>query len=253
MTSALQQPRQRQAYLDEQRLGGIRAAVRGQVCLKGSPGYDEARTIWNAMIDRYPDVAIRCAETADVVQAVRFANEHDLAIAVRGGGHNIAGNAVGDGGLLIDLSPMKMVKVDAQKRTASVGPGATLADVDKATQAFGLALPTGINSTTGIAGLTLGGGFGWLTRPFGMTIDNLVSVDVVTAKGELVRAGGSQNEDLFWAIRGGGGNFGVVTNFEFRLHPVGPQVFSGLIVHPFANAKELLKGYREVVAKAPTS
>jgi FAD/FMN-containing dehydrogenase len=206
MTSALQQTRQSQAYLDEQQLSGIRAAVRGHVCLKGNPGYDEARTIWNAMIDRYPDVAIRCAETADVIQAVRFANEHDLAIAVRGGGHNIAGNAVGDGGLLIDLSPMKVVKVDAQKRSASVGPGATLADVDKETQAFALALPTGINSTTGIAGLTLGGGFGWLTRPFGMTIDNLISVDVVTAKGELVRAGGSQNEDLFWAIRGGGGN-----------------------------------------------
>jgi FAD/FMN-containing dehydrogenase len=203
------------------------------------------------MIDRYPDVVIRCAEPADVIQAVRFANEHGLAIAIRGGGHNIAGNAVGDGGLLIDLSSMKTVRVDAQRRTASVGPGATLADVDKETQAFALALPTGINSTTGIAGLTLGGGFGWLTRPFGMTIDNLVSVDVVTAKGELVRASGSQNEDLFWALRGGGGNFGVVTNFEFRLHPVGPQVFSGLIVHPFENAKELLKGYREVVSKAP--
>jgi len=141
--------------------------------------------------------------------------------------------------------------VDPQNRTASVGPGATLGDVDKETQAFALALPTGINSTTGIAGLTLGGGFGWLTRPFGMTIDNLISVDVVTAKGELVRASGTQNEDLFWAIRGGGGNFGVVTNFEFKLHPVGPQVFSGLIVHPFENAKDLLKGYREVVSKAP--
>src|SRR5262249_20404606 len=250
MTSALQQTRQRQAHLDEKQLVGIRAAIRGHVCLKGSPGYDEARTIWNAMIDRYPDVVIRCAETADIIQAVRFANEHDLAIAVRGGGHNIAGNAVGDGGLLIDLSPMKVVKVDPQSRTTSVGPGATLADVDKETQAFALALPTGINSTTGIAGLTLGGGFGWLTRPFGMTIDNLVSVDVVTAKGELVRASANQNEDLFWAIRGGGGNFGVVTNFEFKLHPVGPQVFSGLIVHPFENAKQLLNGYREVVWNA---
>jgi len=251
MTSALQQTRQRQPHLDEQQLGGIRAAVRGQVCLEGSPGYDEARTIWNAMIDRHPDVVIRCAGTADVIQAVRFANEHDLAIAIRGGGHNIAGNAVGEGGLLIDLSPMKMARVDPQNRTASIGPGATLADVDKETQAFALALPTGINSTTGIAGLTLGGGFGWLTRPFGMTIDNLISVDVVTAKGELVRASENQNEDLFWAIRGGGGNFGVVTNFEFKLHPVGPQVFSGLIVHPFKNAKELLKGYREVVSNAP--
>src|SRR5262249_16093139 len=208
--------------------------IRGHVCLKGSPGYDEARTIWNAMIDRYPDVVIRCAEPADVIQAVRFADEHDLAIAVSGGGAHIAGKPLGEGGLLIGCSSMKTLTVDAQHRTASVGPSATLADVDKETQAFALALPTGLNSTTGIAGLTLDGGFGWLTRPFGMTIDNLVSVDVVTAKGELVQASGSQN-----------GNFGVVTNFEFRLHPVGPQVFSGLIVHPFGNAKELLKGYRQ--------
>src|SRR5262249_22542418 len=251
MTSALQQTRQRQAHLDEKQLVGIRAAIRGHVCLKGSPGYDEARTIWNAMIDRYPDVVIRCAEAADVIQAVRFANERDLAIAVRGGGHNIAGNAVGQGGVLIDLSSMKTVRVDTLHRTASVGPGATLADVDKESQAFALALSTGIYSTSGIAGLTLGGGFGRLTRSFGMTIDYLASVDVVTAKGEGVRASGSQNEDLFWALRGGGGNFGVVTNFEFRLHPVGPQVFSGLIVRPFGNAKELLNGYREVVAKPP--
>jgi FAD/FMN-containing dehydrogenase len=229
----------------------IRPSLKGQVCLKGEAAYDEARTIWNAMIDRSPAVVMRCADAADVVHAVRFANAHDLDIAVRGGGHNIAGNAVCEGGLLIDLSPMKSVRVDPAARRALVGPGCTLGDVDRETQAFGLAVPTGINSTTGIAGLTLGGGFGWLTRPFGMTVDNLVGADVVTAKGELVHAGEKENPDLFWALRGGGGNFGVVTSFEFRLHKLGPEVFSGLVVHPFENAGTLLRQYREVVADAP--
>jgi FAD/FMN-containing dehydrogenase len=203
------------------------------------------------MIDRFPDIVVRCADPDDVIRSVRFATENDLAIAVRGGGHNIAGNAVGEGGLLIDLSPMKAVQVDEKSRRARVGPGATLGDVDKATQAFALAVPTGINSTTGIAGLTLGGGFGWLTRPFGMTIDNLTSADVVTAKGQLVPASATENSDLFWAIRGGGGNFGVVTKFEFQLHSVGPEVFSGLIVHPFDRARELLKEYRRIAVEAP--
>src|SRR6185312_4845158 len=232
-------------------LAALRIDLHGQACLQGDAGYDEARTIWNAMVDRLPDIVVRCTETSDIVRAVRFANEHELAIAVRGGGHNIAGNAVGDGGLLIDLSPMKSVRVDATVGRAWVAPGATLGDVDKATQAYGLAVPTGINSTTGIAGLTLGGGFGWLTRPFGMTIDNLLSAEVVTAKGELVRASATENEDLFWAIRGGGGNFGIVSSFEFQLHPVGPEVFSGLIVHPFAQAGELLREYRRVAIEGP--
>jgi FAD/FMN-containing dehydrogenase len=170
---------------------------------------------------------------------------------VRGGGHNIAGSAVGHQGLMLDLTPMKSVRVEPEVRRARVGPGATLGDVDKETQAFSLAVPTGINSTTGIAGLTLGGGFGWLTRRFGMTIDNLMSADVVTANGKLVRASAAQNADLFWAIRGGGGNFGIVTSFEFQLHQVGPQVFSGLIVHPFDKAPDLLRKYREVAATAP--
>ena len=206
-------------------LQALRAALRGTVCTAGDAGYDEARTIWNAMIDRRPGLVIRCQEAGDVQRAVDLARKHDLVLAVRGGGHNIAGSAVCDGGLLIDLSPMRSVKVDAAAKRASVGPGATLADVDRETQAFGLALPTGINSTTGIAGLTLGGGFGWLTRKFGMTIDNLISADVVTADGRMLRASESENPDLFWAIRGGGGNFGIVTNFEFRLHagrPAGP-------------------------------
>jgi FAD/FMN-containing dehydrogenase len=229
----------------------LRSSLKGQVCLKGEPAYDEARTIWNAMIDRSPGVVIRCADAADVIGAVRFANTHDLDIAVRGGGHNIAGNAVCEGGVLIDLTPMKSVHVDPKAMRAQVGPGCTLGDVDRETQAFGLVLPTGINSTTGIAGLTLGGGFGWLTRPFGMTVDNLVGADVVTAEGEMVHASEKENPDLFWALRGGGGNFGVVTSFEFRLRKLGPEVFSGLVVHPFDDAKTLLKQYRDVAADAP--
>jgi FAD/FMN-containing dehydrogenase len=172
-------------------------------------------------------------------------------VAVRGGGHNISGNAVCEGGLLIDLSPMRSVRVDPKKRTARVEPGVTLGEFDKEAQAFGLATPLGINSTTGVAGLTLGGGFGWLSRKFGFTVDNLLSADVVTADGALVQASAAENPDLFWAIRGGGGNFGVVTSFEFKLHPVGPNLASGLIVHPFAPARELLAAYREVAAAAP--
>jgi FAD/FMN-containing dehydrogenase len=232
-------------------LAALGQELHGQVCLQGDPGYDEARSIWNAMVDRLPDIVVRCAETDDIIRAVRFGVEHNLAIAVRAGGHNIAGNAVGDGGLLIDLSPMKTVRIDEKARRAFVAPGATLGDVDKAAQAFALAVPTGINSTTGIAGLTLGGGFGWLTRPFGMTIDNLIAADVVTAEGELVRASATENADLFWGIRGGGGNFGVVASFEFQLHPVGPEVFSGLIVHPFAQAGELLREYRQIAIEGP--
>jgi len=229
----------------------MKPRLRGSLHVRGESGYEEARIIWNAMFDRSPGVVIRCAGAGDVIQAVRFANENKLDIAIRGGGHNIAGNAVCEGGIQIDLSPMKSVRVDPQTRRAWVGPGATLGDVDKETQAFGLVVPTGINSTTGIAGLTLGGGFGWLTRPFGMTCDNLVSADIVTAEGNFVHASEKENPDLFWAIRGGGGNFGIVTSFEFKLHPLGPEVFSGLIVHPFSEAKSLLAEYREIADNAP--
>jgi FAD/FMN-containing dehydrogenase len=229
----------------------FRQTLRGNVCLPQEAGYDEARTIWNAMIDRHPGAVVRCTGAADIVAAVRFAREHGLLLAVRGGGHNIAGNAVCEGGLLIDLSLMRSVRVDPASRTARVEPGATLGDFDKEAQAFGLATPLGINSTTGVAGLTLGGGFGWLSRKFGLAADNLISADVVTAEGKLVRASETENSDLFWALRGGGGNFGVVSSFEFRLHPVGPMVLSGLIVHPFARAKELLARYRHVASKAP--
>ncbi|MET0430563.1 MAG: FAD-binding oxidoreductase, partial [Microvirga sp.] len=211
----------------------------------------EARTVWNAMIDRSPEVAVRCAGAADVMNAVDFARRHDLVLSVKGGGHNIAGNAVSDGGVLIDLGAMNAVRVDPATRLAWVGPGALLRDVDRETQTFGLVVPTGVNSTTGIAGLTLGGGFGWTSRRFGMTIDNLVAADVVLADGSLVHASRAEHPDLFWALRGGGGNFGVVTNFEFKLNAMGPQVTAGLVVHPFEDAREVLRAYREIAVRAP--
>ena len=225
--------------------------LNGSLLTPDSPGYDEARTIWNAMIDRRPGLIVRCADATDVARAVRFARSHDLLVAVRGGGHNIAGNAVCDGGLMIDLSPMRAIRVDQATRTARVGAGCTLGDVDRTTQGYGLATPLGVNSTTGIAGLTLGGGFGWLSRRLGLTIDNLLSAEVVTAEGEIVRASARENPDLFWAIRGGGGNFGIVTSFEFQLHAVGPEVLSGLVIHPLASAREVLRFYRDFLPTTP--
>ncbi|MCK1479943.1 FAD-binding oxidoreductase [Bradyrhizobium sp. 197] len=232
-------------------LAVFRKTLRGKVCLPGEAGYDEARTIWNAMIDRHPSAVVRCRGAADIMRAVSFAREHGALLAVRAGGHNIAGNAVCEGGLLLDLSLMRGVRIDPVSRTARVEPGAILGDFDREAQAFELATPLGINSTTGVAGLTLGGGFGWLSRKFGLAVDNLISADVVTADGKLVQASATENPDLFWALRGGGGNFGVVSSFEFRLHPIGPNVLSGLIVHPFARARELLAGYRQAAANAP--
>ncbi|MGG5822779.1 FAD-binding oxidoreductase [Falsiroseomonas sp. HW251] len=233
-------------------LAALRNRLRGALMLPGDPGYDTSRRIWNAMIDRRPAMIIRCAGAADVIEGVRFARDQGgLLLAVRGGGHNIAGSAVCEGGVMLDLSAMRSVRVDPVGRTARVEPGALLSDFDREAQAFGLATPLGINSTTGVAGLTLGGGFGWLTRKHGTTVDNLLSADVVTADGKLVHASADRNPELFWAIRGGGGNFGVVTSFEFRLHPVGPEVLSGLIVHPLEDAAVLLRQYREIVAKAP--
>jgi FAD/FMN-containing dehydrogenase len=217
----------------------------------GEEGYDAARSIWNAMIDRHPALVVRCREAADVVEAIRFAREQKLLLSVRSGGHNIAGSAVCDDGLLIDLSLMKSVHVDPASRTARVEPGAALADFDREAQAFGLATPLGINSTTGVAGLTLGGGFGWTTRKFGLTVDNLISADVVTADAKLIRASEKEHQDLFWALRGGGGNFGIVTSFEFKLHPLGPEVLSGLVVHPLEKAGEALPEFRRIAKEAP--
>jgi len=229
----------------------LKRRLRGDVIVPGDAAYDEARTIWNATIDRHPAAIARCLDTSDVVHAVSFARESGMPLAIRGGGHNIAGNALCDDGIVIDLSRMKAATVDPVTRRVVVEGGATLADLDAATQAYGLATPVGVNSTTGIAGLTLGGGFGWLSRKYGMTIDNLESAEVVTASGEVVRASGTEHPDLFWALRGGGGNFGVVTRFEFRLHPVGPDVLSGLIVYPISEAKSVLRRYRDFASRAP--
>ncbi len=229
----------------------LKAQFHGQVVLPGDTDYAQVRRIWNAMIDRKPALIARCTSPDDVVQAVKFGRKHSLLVSIRGGGHNIAGNAVCDDGLMIDLSQMKGVKVDAKARRASVEPGCTLADVDAATQAHGLATPLGINSTTGLAGLTLGGGFGWLSRKYGMSVDNLVSADVVTAEGRQVHASATENADLFWGLRGGGGNFGVVTRFEFQLHPVGPNVLSGLIVFPFAQAKSVITQFARFTETMP--
>lgn len=229
----------------------IKALIKGSILVPDDPGYEEARQVWNAMIDRRPAMIVQCADDDDVPSAITFARQNKLEISIRGAGHNIAGNALCNGGLTIDFSKMKNARVDAEKRRAYVEPGATLADLDEATQRYGLATPVGINSTTGIAGLTLGGGFGWLTRKYGMTVDHLVSVDLVTAEGRKIRASETDNPDLFWALRGGGGNFGVVTRFEFQLFPVGPEIFAGLMVFPFSQAKQILNKYRQFVKSAP--
>ena len=229
----------------------LKGRMRGRVIAPDDPEYDQARSIWNAMVDKRPGAIARCTGVADVMQAVSFARDAGLRIAVRGGGHNIAGNALCDDGLTIDLSSLRSVHVDPDARLAYVEPGATLADVDHETQAFGLATSLGINSTTGVAGLTLGGGFGWLTRTLGLAVDNLTAAELVTADGHRVQVSANENPDLFWAIRGGGGNFGVVTQFVFELHPLGPEVLAGLIVYPFAQAKQLLTRYREYVDTIP--
>ena len=239
------------ASLHEATLTAFKEGLRGRVAVQGTPEYEEARPIWNAMIERRPALFARCAGAADVIRSVNFAREQGLPLAVRGAGHNIAGNALCDGGLVIDLSPMRSVRIDPAARLARVEPGATLADFDREAQAFGLATPLGINSTTGVAGLTLGGGFGWLSRKLGLSIDNLASADVVTADGALLKASAGENADLFWGVRGGGGNFGIVTSFEYRLHEVGPNVLSGLVVHPLDDAGKVLRFYRSFMADTP--
>ena len=241
----------RASVIDADTLDRLRAEMRGELLTPTSPGYDDARKIWNAMIERRPALIARCRGAADVVRVLRETLDLPLPVSVRGGGHNIAGNALADGGIVLDLSSMRSVHVNPKRRTARVEPGATLGDFDREAQTFGLATPLGINSTTGVAGLTLGGGYGWLSRLYGLTVDNLLSVDVVTSDGETVTASAEENGDLFWAVRGGGGNFGVVTSFEYRLHPVGPEVLAGLIVHPFDDAAELLRRYRDAVQGAP--
>lgn len=223
----------------------------GSVLLPDNPQYDEVRQIWNAMIDRRPSMVARCTSPADVVHALNFVRQHNVPFSLRGGGHNIAGNAVCDEGVMIDLSPMKKVDIDQQHHQGHVEPGCTLAEFDTAAQAYGLATPLGINSTTGVAGLTLGGGFGWLSRKYGLTVDNLLGVDIVTADGQQLHASESENADLFWGLRGGGGNFGIVTRFTFQLHPVGPNVLCGLIVFPFEQAKSVITQFARFTETMP--
>ncbi|MGH3657960.1 MAG: FAD-binding oxidoreductase [Micromonosporaceae bacterium] len=229
----------------------LSARLRGQLVLPTDHGYDTHRRVWNGSIDRRPAVIVRAAGAADVAAAVRFATDHGLLVAVRGGGHSFPGHSVCDGGLVIDLSLMRGIEVDPRARTVRVGAGVLLGDLDHATQPYGLAVPTGIVTHTGVAGLTLGGGLGWLMRRYGLTIDQLRSAEVVTAGGAVVRASATENPELFWGLRGGGGNFGVVTGFEFRLNPVGPTVLAGPIFWPMAESARLLRFYREWIADAP--
>jgi FAD/FMN-containing dehydrogenase len=240
-----------EAVLDAQAVSGLRETVRGAVLTPDDPGYDEARSIWNGLIDRRPALIVQCSGAADVVDAVNFAREQGLVLSIKAGGHNVAGNAVNDGGLVIDLSQMRGVHVDPDTRTVRVQGGATWGDCDRETQLFGLAVPGGVVSTTGVAGLTLHGGVGHLRRKHGLSIDSLLSVDIVTADGQFRKASASENEDLFWAVRGAGSNFGVVTSFEFQAHPVGPLVFVGATFYPFEDAATILPAWRDFMAAAP--
>jgi hypothetical protein len=237
--------------LDEATVQGFKTSLRGPLLCPGDDGYDEACTIWNAMIVKRPALIVRCAGVADVINAVHFARTNNLLVAVRGGGHSIPGHSLCDGGLMIDLSQMKSIRVDPLRRTARAEPGVKLGEFDHETQAFNLATTAGVVSDTGIAGLTLGGGMGWLARKYGLSCDNLLSVDIVTADGRFLTASATENEDLFWGVRGGGGNFGIVTSFEYRLHPVGPMVLGGFVRHSVSKAKEVLKFYNEFSGSAP--
>ncbi len=239
------------SVLTEAAVDELITKLRGTLLRPGDSGYDEARKIWNGMIDRRPAAIVRCAGAGDVVSAVNFARANDLLVSVRGGGHSAAGNAVAEGGLMIDLANMKSIRVNPAARTARAEGGTKWIDFDRETHAFGLATTGGTNSDTGIAGLTLGGGIGWLAGKYGLTCDNLVSMDIVTADGQLVVASEEENADLFWGLRGGGGNFGVVTSFEYQIHPVGPVVQAGMVMHPFDKAKEMLRFYREFSSSIP--
>jgi len=241
---------ERQIVFNADAIEKLRSGLRGAALLHSEDGYDAARKIYNAMIDHRPAAIVRCAGVADVICAVNFARDNGLLVSVRGGGHNVSGNAVSDGGLMIDLSPMKGIRVDLQNRTVRAEPGVTWGEFDRETQAFGLATTGGLVSTTGIAGLTLGGGLGWLMGNYGLACDNLISADVVTADGRFLNASKSQNEDLFWGLRGGGGNFGVVTSFEFQLHPVGPML-GGMLVHRLDNAAATIKFYDTFTQTSP--
>src|SRR5713101_4709124 len=228
----------------------LKNCLRGNLLRPGDGTYDEARKIYNAMIDKRPALIARCAGAADVIRCVNLAREHQLVLSVRGGGHNVAGKAVCDDGLMIDLSRMKGVRVNPGRGTVHAEPGLTWGELNDDLQLFGLAATGGFVSTTGVAGLTLGGGLGWLVRKHGLALDNLLSVDLVTADGKLLKASARENADLFWGLRGGGGNFGIVTSFEFQIHPVG-LALAGIVIHPIERAKEVLQLFRQHVHSAP--
>lgn len=238
-------------FISEEELNSLRLVLKGELITPRDKKFDDARQIWNAMINRKPAFIVQCHGTADVIAAVKFAKKHGLILSVKGAGHNIAGRALKDSVMLIDLSQMRSVYVDPDKKQVRVGPGATLADVDHETQAFGLALPVGINSTTGISGLTLGGGFGWLSRKYGMTVDNLLEVEVVNVDGERLVCNKNKNKDLFWAVRGGGGNFAIITSYLFSLQKVGPEVIAGPVVFDIKEARSILEKYCKFCKKNP--
>lgn len=248
MTTQAEIRRQSGQTIPDAVVAALRGAVVGEIFVAGDNGYDVARAVWNAMIDRHPSVIIRCKGTDDVVAAVNFAREMHLPVSIRGGAHNVAGHAVCDGGVMIDLSAMRSVRVEAERRRAWADGGATWGDVDRETQAFGLATPGGLISDTGVAGLTLSGGIGWLRSRHGLCIDNLLSAEVVTADARVVRAGPNENPDLLWALKGGGGNFGVVTAFEFALHPVGPTVMFCAPIYPIEAGSAPLRFWRDFLA-----
>jgi FAD/FMN-containing dehydrogenase len=242
---------QKEIFLSVDDIEKLKGMIQGDVLLPSHEDYDEVRKIWNAMIDKRPAIIVRCTGPGDVMDAVKFAREHDLLVSVRGGGHNVAGTSLNDDGMLIDLSLMKGIRVDPKAKTVRAQAGATLGDLDRETQVFGLVVPSGIVTTTGIAGLTLGGGFGWAARKYGLTCDHLISVDMVTAEGEFITVSETEHEDLFWGLRGGGGNFGIVTSFKYKLQPLGPIVLGGMLLHPMSEAKEFLRFYRDFIAEAP--
>ena len=237
--------------LKDAAVANFKKSLRGVLLSPADGPYEQVRKVWNGMIDKRPALIARCSGVADVVRAINFARNNDLLVSVRGGGHNIAGKAVCDGGLMIDLSKMTGVRVDTGNRTALAEGGATLKDLNQATQAFGLAVPAGVVDTTGVAGLTLGGGGGWLARKYGLSCDNLLSVEVVTADGQVLQANSEENPDLFWGLRGGSGNFGIVTSFNYQLHTVGPEILGGSLFHPLDKAREALKFYHEYSSTAP--
>jgi FAD/FMN-containing dehydrogenase len=235
----------------ENDLQALGRELHGDVIDARDATYDAARQVWNGLIDRHPALIAQCVDAADVAASLRFAQDHDLVVAVRGGGHSIAGYGTCDSGIVIDLGRMKAIDVDMSERIARAQGGVTWGELDRETQRFGLATPGGVISTTGIAGLTLGGGFGWLSRRFGATVDNLLAAQVVTADGQIIRASAEENAELFWGLRGGGGNFGVVTSFEYRLHPVGPMIFGGFVGYPIERAPAFLRFYREWMPTVP--